>query len=61
MTEETRRRIGQEIRLLRGILTADESWAQSYEKTEQRDEDFRYVNFWRKILKVAEQELARTT
>ena len=60
MTPETVHRIAQEIRHTRAFLTVEETWAQRQEKTSQRDEEFRRITFWRRVLKYAEQELART-
>jgi hypothetical protein len=57
MTPDTVHRIAQEIRHMRAFLTVQETWAQRQEKVAMRDEEFRRVNFWRRVLKHAEQEL----
>lgn len=59
MTPETVHRIAQEIRHVRALLTVHETWTQRQEKAPMRDEEFRRITFWRRVLKHAEQELAR--
>lgn len=60
MTPQTVHWIAQDIRNFRGLLTAKQTWAQSLEKSETRDEIFRYINWWRNRLKEAEHQLARS-
>jgi hypothetical protein len=50
--------IAQEIRHRRALLTVDEHWWQQQPKSPTRDEGFRRINFWRRVLKEAEQQLA---
>lgn len=58
MTPQTVHRIAQEIRHIRALLTVEETWAQSQEKTAAREEVYRRINFWRRQLKTAEKELS---
>lgn len=57
MTPDTVHRIAQEIRNERALLTIRETWLQKQEKSTARDEEFRYINWKRRILKFAETEL----
>lgn len=57
MTPDTVHRIAQEIRHQRALLTTRETWLQKQPKTDTRDEEFRYINFERRALKVKEQLL----
>ena len=57
MTPQTVHRIAQEIQHQRGLLTTEETWAQKQPPSVTRDEAFRRVNFWRRVYKLAEQEL----
>lgn len=60
MTPETAHLLGQEIRHHRALLTVRESWLQRQPRSETQAEGFRQINFWRGILKHAEERL-RTT
>ena len=51
--------IAQEIRHFRAFLTVRETWAQQQEKCDSISETFRWINFWRRQLKRAEDELSR--
>jgi acyl-CoA reductase-like NAD-dependent aldehyde dehydrogenase len=51
-------RIAQEIRHLRALLTAHETWQQRQPTSETRAEEYRRITFWRRVLKGAEQQLA---
>jgi hypothetical protein len=57
MTDATQQRIGQEIRLRRGILKAEADWARAQPESPAQIELFRYVAFWRLVLKDAELRL----
>jgi hypothetical protein len=57
MTPETVHLIAQEIRHQRALLTVQEAWWQQQPKTVARDEGFRRINFWRRVLKDAESRL----
>lgn len=58
MTSETRHLIAKDIRLLRGVLTAQADWARAHEASEMQRELYRRVAFWRIVLKDAELRLA---
>ncbi len=60
MTPHTVHRIAQQIRHERALLTVQETWAQQQEKSDTRDEIFRYVTFMRKVWKAAEHLLAQS-
>jgi hypothetical protein len=60
VTEATRRRIEQQIRQYRGLLTAQEQWIQQLPRDDIVREMFREVNFWRNVLRDAEARLTRT-
>lgn len=60
MTPQTVHRIAQDMRHIRALLTVEESWWQAQEKTEAREEGFRRINFWRRVLKDAEHQLSRS-
>jgi hypothetical protein len=57
MAPVTIHRIAQEIQHQRGLLTTEETWAQKQPASSTRDETFRRINFWRGVLKKAEQDL----
>ena len=59
MSPHTVHLIAQEIRHIRAMLTVHETWAQQQERSETVSETFRRINFWRSILKVAEDRLSR--
>jgi hypothetical protein len=59
MIPDTVHRVAQEIRHQRALLTVAETWAQRQPVGPMRDEEFRRINFWRRALKLAEQELSR--
>lgn len=59
MTPDTVHRISQKIRHERALLTVEETWAQKQEKSDARDELFRYINFMRSVWKSAEHQLAQ--
>ncbi len=59
MTPDTVHRLAQEIRHERSLLTTRELWLQKQEKTAMRDEEFRIINFRKKVIRYAEQELGR--
>jgi hypothetical protein len=59
MTPDTVHHIAQEIRHFRALLTVEETWAQHQGRNETVTEVFRRINFWRAILKVAEDRLSR--
>lgn len=42
---------------MRADLTAEEKWARSLESQAVRTEVFKRVNFWRKLLNEAEEEI----
>lgn len=58
MTPAMVHRIAQEIRHLRALLTAQESWQQQQPKSPTQAEEFRRITFWRRVLKAAEQQIA---
>lgn len=58
MTPDTVHLIAQEIRQWRGDLTAEETWLQKQPKSDTRDERFRYINWWRKAIRLVEHQLA---
>ena len=43
----------------RALLTVEETWAQHQGRSETISEIFRRINFWRSVLKVAEDRLSR--
>lgn len=43
---------------MKAMLTVDETWAQKQEKSIMKDEEFRRINFWRRMLRQAEITLA---
>jgi acyl-CoA reductase-like NAD-dependent aldehyde dehydrogenase len=57
MTEDTKRRLAQEIRHRRALLTAEETWWQQQPMSAARTEGFRAINFWRNVLRDAEHRL----
>lgn len=59
MTPVMIRRIVQEIRHMRELLTAEERWAQAQDPGDQRAETFRRIRFWREVLADAEQKLGQ--
>lgn len=59
MSPQTVRRIAQEIRHQRDLLTAEERWTQQQPKSPMRDEAFRRIVFWRRFYERAEQELTQ--
>lgn len=59
MTPDTVHLIAQEIRHFRALLTVEETWAQHQMRSDTISEVFRRINFWRSILKVAEDRLSR--
>lgn len=59
MTPDTVHRIAQKIRHERALLTTEETWAQKMEKSDARDETFRYITFMRRVWKSAEHLLAQ--
>ena len=58
MTPHTVHLIAQEIRNWRAELTALEKWARSLESRTAQAEVFQRVNFWRRLLNKAEQDIA---
>jgi hypothetical protein len=61
MTEPTRRRVEQRIRHFRALLTAEEHWIRTFEPRDDIvREMYREVNFWRNVLREAEDRLTRT-
>lgn len=60
MTPDTVHWIAQEIRHKRAELTVQESWLQRQDKSVTQEEGFRRINFWRRVLKNAETDLARS-
>jgi hypothetical protein len=58
MTPDTIHLIAQEIRNKRAELTAFEKWARSLDSQKSRVEVYHFVNFWRKLLAKAEQDIA---
>lgn len=58
MNPDTVHRVAQEIKNARALLTIRESWLQKQEKSTARDEEFRYINWKRRILKFEESELS---
>jgi hypothetical protein len=58
MNPHTTHLIAQEIRNWRAELTALEKWARSLDSQNARLEVFKRVNFWRKLLNQAEEEIA---
>jgi len=58
MNPHTTHLIAQEIRNWRAELTAQEKWARSLDSQNARLEVFKRVNFWRKLLNQAEEEIA---
>jgi hypothetical protein len=58
VTPDTVHLIAQEIRNWRAELTALEKWARSLESSNAKTEVFHRVNFWRKLLTKAEQDIA---
>lgn len=58
MSPATVHLIAQEIRHRRALLTVEETWWQQQPKTSARDEGFRRINFWRRLLKDAEGRLS---
>lgn len=54
------RRIVQEIRHQRELLTAEEKWTQVQPPSETRAESFRRITFWRKVYEKAEETLGST-
>ncbi len=59
MTPHTVHLIAQEIRHFRALLTVLETWSQQQDRSDTVSETFRRINFWRGILKVAEDRLSR--
>jgi hypothetical protein len=59
MTSDTIRRIVQEIRHKRELLTAEERWLQQQEPSDHRAEGFRRIVFWRRVYADAEQQLGQ--
>lgn len=51
-------RIAQEIRHSRALLTSEETWWQQQPRGETQADGFRRINFWRQVLKDAEDRLA---
>lgn len=60
MTPATIRRIVQEIRHQRELLTAEERWAQTQAPSDQRAETFRRIRFWREAYADIEQKLGNS-
>ena len=60
MTPQTVHRIAQDIRHVRALLTVEETWTQAQEQSAMREEAFRRINFWRRVLKDAEHQLSRS-
>ena len=60
MKPATIRKIVQDIRHQRELLTAKEKWAQTFDSGEMRAEAFREINFWRERLAEAEAALSRS-
>lgn len=58
MTPQTVHWIAQDIRHVRAMLSVQEEWLQRQEPSESRSEQFRRITFWRRLLKVAEHQLA---
>jgi hypothetical protein len=59
MSPHTVHLIAQEIRHFRALLTVQETWAQRQDRSDTISDMFRRINFWRGILKVAEDRLSR--
>jgi hypothetical protein len=59
MTAVTIRRIVQEIRHQRELLTAEERWAQQQEPSAQRAETYRRIRYWREVYADAEAKLGQ--
>ena len=59
MTPFTVHLIAQEIRHYRALLTVLETWAQQQDRCDAVSETFRRINFWRSVLKIAEDKLSR--
>jgi hypothetical protein len=55
------RRLVQEIRHRRELLTSEEQFLQLQSESEHRSEAFRRIRFWREIYADAEQRLGRDT
>jgi hypothetical protein len=58
VTPDTLHLLAQEIRNKRAELTAWEKWARSLDSHKARTEVFHRVNFWRRLLAKAEQDIA---
>jgi hypothetical protein len=59
MTPDTVHLLAQQIRHFRALLTVRETWAQAQPKNDTVSEEFRQINFWRRQLKRAEDDLSR--
>ncbi len=59
MEPATIRRIVQEIRHRRALLTAEEAWLQRQPPSSTRAEGFRQIRFWREVLADAEHKVGR--
>lgn len=59
MTAETQRLIGQEIRHQKEALRARTLWLLQQPAGSTQQEEFQRVNFWRNVLRDAEQRLQR--
>lgn len=58
MSPHTVHRIAQEIRNERANLTALEKWARTLDSSQAKIDTFHYVNFKRRMLTIAEKEIA---
>lgn len=61
MTDDTLRLISQEIRHHREALQARVHWLQRQPEGPMRREGFQHVNFWRNVMRDAEQRLQGMT
>jgi hypothetical protein len=58
MKPHTVHRICQDIRGVRGLLTAEEKWARTIRDEESRQEAFYHINFWRTMMAEADRRIA---
>lgn len=58
MSPSTQRHIAQDVRLVRGLLTAHWDWMRANVPADAQRECFRRIAFWRLVLRDAELRLA---